>query len=130
MTIRRFAAKIRQAFAASLNRAQARALFGLRNQLAKAARVHNEALAADGRYTVALFMTRVLGVGKRFARKYASAFGRVVSKTAKLLGLTPALDGLTVIGNHPRFKAIAVYDPATLAAAAPQYKRLAALIGA
>lgn len=125
MTIRRYAEKIRQAFAAGFNRAQARAL---RTQLVKTAQAHNEALARDSRYTVALYLTRVLGVGKRFARKYASAFGRVASKTAKSLGITPALDGLTVIGRHPRHAAIAAYDAATLAAAVPNYSGLVALL--
>ena len=129
MTIHRLAAAIRGAFTAGLNRAQARAR---RNQLVKAAQAHNEALAAAGQYTVALYLTRVLGLGKRHARKYASAVGRAATKAHReLFGSAPAQSGLTVIGRRPRFTQIATYGPdayAALERAVRTHKATAALL--
>lgn len=129
MLIRRIAATIRQAFTAGLNRAQARAR---RAQLTRDAQAHNESLARDGHYTAALYLTRVLGVGKRFARKYAGAFGRAAAKAHRnLFGAEPAQNGLTVIGNRPRFTQIATYGPEACAAlemAATTHKKTAALV--
>lgn len=131
MTIRRIAATIRQAFTASLNRAQARAR---RAQLTRDTQAHNESLARGGHYTAALYLTRVLGVGKRFARKYAGAFGRAAAKAHReLFGAQPAQNGLTVIGNHPRFTQIATYGPdayAALEKATRAHKSTAALLAA
>jgi hypothetical protein len=99
--------------------------------LQRRAERHNATLAESGTYTAAQYLRHVVHASEQHIRTYAGAFGREAAKAHRaLFAADPAQDGLTVIGNHPRFTAIATYGPgehAALEQAARTHKATAAL---
>jgi hypothetical protein len=95
--------------------------------LQRRAEKHNAALAETGTYTAAQYLRHAIGASAEFVAANAIKFGKAAAKAHReLFGAQPAQDGLTVIGNHPRFTQIATYDPGAYAA----LEKAADLIGA
>jgi len=141
MTVHRIARRIATQASRRANRAltgsfnSVTRLYAVRRAyLTRRAEQHNAALAEAGHYTAAQYLRRVVGASAEFVAAYASAFGRAAAKAHRALFDTePVQNGLTVIGNHPRFTQIATYGPDTYAAlekAAANHKATASLIGA
>jgi hypothetical protein len=102
-----------------------------RAYLARRAERHNAALAADGTYTAAQYLRRVVGATAEFVAANAISFGKAAAKAHRsLFGTNPAQEGLTVIGNHPRFTPIATYGPGESAALAQAARNHAAIVPA
>lgn len=105
-----------------------------RAYLTRRAERHNAALAENGTCTAAQYLRRAVGATAEFVAANAIGFGKAAAKAHRaLFGAEPAQDGLTVIGNHPRFAPIKTYGPgehAALEHAAHVHKATAALIGA
>lgn len=88
---------------------------------------HNSTLAKCGRYTVAEFLRRVIGASEAFIAANAVKIGKAAAKAHReLFGMGPAQEGLTVIGNHPRFTAIATYGPSAYSALETAASRIGA----
>jgi hypothetical protein len=105
-----------------------------RAYLTRRAERHNAALTETGTYTAAQYLRRVVGATAEFVAANAISFGKAAAKAHRALyGAEPAQDGLTVIGNHPRFAPIKTYGPGKYAAleqAAHAHKATVALLGA
>lgn len=140
MTVRQIARRIATATSRRANRILIGAhnsvtrLYAVRRAyLTRRADRHNAALAETGTYTAAQYLRHVLHAPEEFVARFASAFGRAAAKVHRaLFAAEPAQDGLTVIGNHPRFTSIATYGPdayAALEQAATDHKATAALKG-
>lgn len=98
-----------------------------RAYLVRRAEAHNAALAESGVYTAAQYLRRVIGATPEFVAANAVRFGKAAARAHRaLFAAEPAQDGLTVIGNHPRFTSIATYGPGAYAA----LEQAAALNGA
>jgi hypothetical protein len=124
MLIRQIARRITTPISQRANRARigsfksmARLYAVRRAYLGRRAERHNAALAEAGTYTAAQYLRHVVHATPEFIAANAIGFGKAAAKAHRaLFGTSPAQDGLTVIGNHPRFTPIATYGPDEYAA--------------